>query len=190
MAVSMKLTSQNPNHYDTEVNTQSEGKTIYICQNCNGIHFSIKSAGNVDRHVPREMIEGLPKGTIIPREFFEQCHATLTQNSVKFIGKLKGGMYCCAPASPDKHDFSVTQKDTTSLSAGIGAGISAGRFGKAEANTSCERSRETSTTRYYSDCKDKDCPSSGANPNNQPNNQSGANSKKEREVSRAPCTRV
>ena len=143
MDVSMKLTSQIPNHYEIEVLTQSEEKTIYICQDSNGIRFSIRSFGNLEKHIPRDIVEGLPKGTFVPKEFFEKCHATLSQHTVKLNGRIKGGMWCY-PSKQSKQEESETKKESSKKSFDAKANLSVREVVEVEDDISKNKATETS----------------------------------------------
>lgn len=172
-----------------EMTTQSPDKTLLIEQNSNKFEVTIRSSDGKYTPVPRYMLQGIPKINRIPEEFFTQSIASVSESSVRFSARVKGGGFgrfnrgvtpaetqsshpilsvhkqdkagskpsisACAPGTAQDHSFSTTKKENMKkqvMYKGSGVGH--------------DESKET--TRYWRDCLDPECASSGANPNNKP----------------------
>ncbi len=90
MSISVQNMPQN-HTFLIEMTTQSPSKTVLINQGSEGLKVGVKTAEGAEKQIPRYMLQGLPKAKEVPQAFFEQCHATVSENSVRFNGRLKGG---------------------------------------------------------------------------------------------------
>ena len=62
-----------------------------MIQGSDELNVSIQTEDGTGKEIPRYMLQGLPKMNKVPQEFFDQCYATVSENSVRFSGRLKGG---------------------------------------------------------------------------------------------------
>ena len=80
-------------NFSIEKPTQSQ-KNIAIQQTSEGLKIFVKD-GLKTVQVERSLIDGLPKMNLVPKEFFDSCHATLKtingETKLAFFGSLKGG---------------------------------------------------------------------------------------------------
>ncbi|WP_316357264.1 hypothetical protein [Candidatus Neptunichlamydia sp. REUL1] len=91
MSVSMQNMPKLPEEYSFSMPSQSPEKTVLIDQSVGGLRVSIQTSSGTEQQIPRYMLQGLPKVDKVPQEFFMQCHATVSDHSVRFNGRLLGG---------------------------------------------------------------------------------------------------
>ena len=93
MSTISNIQSNSIYNFSIEKPTQSMQKKLLIEQSEHqGLKVSFADGAKV-QPIERYMLNGLPKTSLVPQEFFDACHATLSEGGrVNFVLGLKGGM--------------------------------------------------------------------------------------------------
>jgi len=108
----------NVHCFSMEKPTQTEGKRLYIKQSNAGLEIVVGSGNNAHRVLP-EMIQGLPKSELVPREFFNTCCARVAtagdEAKIYFTQPLMGGMMSSSSSTSSTSSSSSGNSNALSI---------------------------------------------------------------------------